>query len=162
VNLNFYYLIAFILFVLNMASSTQDICVDWLAMNILSEEDLGLGNTIQVGGFKLGTLFSGGLLVYLMDYISLERAFFVFAVIYLVSFVLLRTVTSKSFFLDKNSLTAGGDEKKAREFTFSERLRLMHKSPHTYWICVFVLIYKLGNCFLFQVLIITKDGIDFL
>ena len=49
---------------LNLASATQDICVDWYAISNLKQEDLGLGNTIQVAGFKIGTLFSGGLLVY--------------------------------------------------------------------------------------------------
>jgi PAT family beta-lactamase induction signal transducer AmpG len=45
-----------ILFVLNWASACQDICVDWFAINILKEEDLGLGNTIQVAAFKLGNV----------------------------------------------------------------------------------------------------------
>ena len=49
--------LAYIIFLLNWASATQDICVDWFAMNTLKKEDLGVGNTIQVVGFKVGTLF---------------------------------------------------------------------------------------------------------
>merc|ERR1712127_244274 len=40
--------LALILFLLNWASASQDICVDWFAINALKKEDLGLGNTIQV------------------------------------------------------------------------------------------------------------------
>ena len=50
-------LLACVIFLLNWASATQDICVDWYSMNLLDESDLGMGNTIQVGAFKLGTLF---------------------------------------------------------------------------------------------------------
>ena len=41
--------LAIILFVLNWASASQDIVVDWFALNTLEKEDLGLGNTVQVG-----------------------------------------------------------------------------------------------------------------
>ena len=145
INMNFYYLIAIILFMLNMASSTQDICVDWLAMNILNHEDLGLGNTIQVGGFKLGTLFSGGLLVYLMDYISLDKTFLVFAIIYLATFLFLLQITSKSFFRNNYETPKKEGSVSNKEISFTQRMHLLHKSPHTYWICIFVLIYKLGR-----------------
>jgi hypothetical protein len=40
--------LAFIIFLLNWASASQDVCVDWFSMNALKEEDLGIGNTIQV------------------------------------------------------------------------------------------------------------------
>jgi PAT family beta-lactamase induction signal transducer AmpG len=44
--------LAIIIFLLNWASASQDICVDWFSMNALKEEDLGIGNTIQVGYFR--------------------------------------------------------------------------------------------------------------
>ena len=37
-----------ILFILNLASACQDISVDSLALHILKEEELGIGNTVQV------------------------------------------------------------------------------------------------------------------
>ncbi len=48
----------YIIFFLNCVSAFQDICVDWFAINILKEEDLGLGNTIQVVAFKLGNILA--------------------------------------------------------------------------------------------------------
>ncbi|KCV70017.1 hypothetical protein H696_03484 [Fonticula alba] len=46
-------------FLLNSLSSAQDIAVDGLAIDILSETELGSGNSIQVVGFKAG-MFIGG------------------------------------------------------------------------------------------------------
>lgn len=136
--------LAIILFVLNWASATQDICVDWFAMNALKKEDLGIGNTIQVGAFKLGTLFSGGLLVYLMDYITISQAFAILGSIYLISLFILNI----SFFKTESSehqQVKNREDMQQNYLNFKERFLLMHNSPGTYWICAFVLIYKLGN-----------------
>ena len=76
--------LTYVIFLLNWASATQDICVDWFSMNTLKKEDLGYANTVQVVGFKVGTLFSGGLLVYLMDYISVSKTFLVLSSIYFI------------------------------------------------------------------------------
>lgn len=138
---DFFYFIAIILFVLNMASATQDICVDWLAMNILDPEDLGLGNTIQVGGFKLGGLFSGGLLVYLIDFISLDKAFLLFGLIYFVSFFLTQRLSINDYTNQKDEEI----DQREQELSFKQRLALLIKTPYTVWICSFVFIYKLGR-----------------
>ncbi len=139
--------VAISLFVLNIASATQDILTDWLAMHILTPEDLGLGNTIQVGGFKLGSLFSGGIMVYLIDYVSLERGFMLFSIIYLISFVLLRVLFNFVFLKnkkDETNKTKKEDEENSAH-SFKELFKMLHESPGTYWICLFVLVYKLGE-----------------
>lgn len=38
-----FYQLALVIFLLNVASATQDICVDWFAISSLRQEDLGLG-----------------------------------------------------------------------------------------------------------------------
>lgn len=38
-----FYQLAIVIFFLNVASATQDICVDWFAISSLRKEDLGLG-----------------------------------------------------------------------------------------------------------------------
>ena len=139
-------LLAIVIFCLNWASVVQDICVDWFAMNALEKEDLGLGNTIQVGSFKLGTLFSGGFLVFTMDYISMTTTFAIIGSIYLLSLVLLNL----SFFKSESSNSKSDDENpnsssSSKDMTLKEKLVLLHNSPATYWTCIFVLLYKLGN-----------------
>ena len=136
---NFSYL-AFLIFILNWASATQDICVDWFAMNTLKKEDLGIGNTIQVVAFKLGTLFSGGLLVYLMDFMNVSATFLILASVYLTSLLLLNL----SFYNTENA-SQEENETLTPSLTLKQKVISLHKSPSTYWACCFVLIYKLGR-----------------
>jgi hypothetical protein len=149
--------IAFCIFFLNIASTIQDICVDWFAINSLDKEDLGIGNTIQVVGFKLGTLFSGGLLVYLIDYLNISLTFMLISLIYLLSLILLKFSLFNKSHID---LSIQSDDKNNQSLmnslSFKERLILLHKSPATYWICFFLLIYKLGTLSLINYKIINK------
>jgi MFS family permease len=139
-----FYSIAIIIFMLNLASATQDICVDWYAISNLKQEDLGLGNTIQVAGFKIGTLFSGGLLVYFMNYLSsISMAFFLMGSIYFICFILLYLLLFNSKINDSSSSSEEIDTTKS--LSLKQRIILLHKSPGTYWCCIFVLIYKLGE-----------------
>lgn len=133
--------LAMILFVLNWASATQDICVDWFAMNALEREDLGIGNTVQVSAFKLGTLFSGGLLVYLMDDVTVSQAFVILGWIYFLSLAVLNLSFFKS---ERTQKSISSSPDKTSNLTFKDRFRLLHRTPGTYWTCAFVLIYKLG------------------
>ena len=49
---------------INLAAATQDVATDGLAVRLLPERWRGLGNSLQVGGYKLGMLVSGsGLLL---------------------------------------------------------------------------------------------------
>lgn len=50
-------------FALNLAAATQDIAVDGFAVSTLRGRELGLANSAQVGGFKLGNLCGGGVLL---------------------------------------------------------------------------------------------------
>lgn len=50
--------------VMNLFAATMDIAVDGLAVDVLSEDELGTGNAIQVVGYKVGMLTGGGILVW--------------------------------------------------------------------------------------------------
>jgi len=52
-----------ILLLINLAASTQDIATDGLAVRLLPERLRGLGNSLQVSGYKLGMILSGNLLL---------------------------------------------------------------------------------------------------
>lgn len=56
-------IIAGLFFALNLAAATQDIAVDGFAVSTLRGRELGLANSAQVGGFKLGNLCGGGVLL---------------------------------------------------------------------------------------------------
>ena len=53
------------LFLFNILSATQDIATDGLAVQLLSSKERGLGNGLQVGGYRLGMILGGGLLLWL-------------------------------------------------------------------------------------------------
>lgn len=56
-----------VLFLLNMVAATQDIATDGLAVSRLEPHLRGLGNSVQVIGYKVGMIFGGGLLLWLVD-----------------------------------------------------------------------------------------------
>jgi hypothetical protein len=139
-------LLAIIMFCLNLFSVAQDICVDWFAINLLDKNNLGIGNTIQVAAFKLGTLFSGGLLVYLIDYIQIENAFKLISLIYLICLLSLLKYT---FLIVSNEINnkqdMDVDKDKEKEIEGVYCLKDLFKVPHTIWLCTFLIVYKLGE-----------------
>ena len=72
-----------VLLLLNTFAATQDIVVDGVAITILAADELGAGNTAQVVGYKLGAIFGGGLLVWLMGIVGWTGMFLGLAVLYL-------------------------------------------------------------------------------
>jgi PAT family beta-lactamase induction signal transducer AmpG len=54
-----------VLFLMNFVSATQDIATDGFAVTTLKPEWRGLGNSIQVVGYKIGMVIGGGALLWL-------------------------------------------------------------------------------------------------
>lgn len=50
------------LFILNVVSASFDISVDTYAMDVLQKSQLSLGSAVQVGAYKVGAIFGGGVL----------------------------------------------------------------------------------------------------
>lgn len=50
-----------------LCAATQDIATDGLAVRVLREEERGVGNGIQVGGYYLGQILGGGVVLILFD-----------------------------------------------------------------------------------------------
>jgi hypothetical protein len=61
-----------IVLAINLVAATQDIAVDGLAVDILSERERGPGNAVQVVGFKAGMLCTGGILLALSGRVGWE------------------------------------------------------------------------------------------
>lgn len=54
---------ALLIFCLNLFISTQDIATDALAVENLSNSERGIGNGVQVAGYRIGMVLAGGVLV---------------------------------------------------------------------------------------------------
>lgn len=60
---------------INTTAATQDIATDGLAVKLLPEKWRGLGNSIQVSGFKMGMILSGSLLLVSVDKLGWSLSF---------------------------------------------------------------------------------------
>lgn len=62
---------------LNLCAATQDVAVDGYAVDLLHGRDLGPANAAQVGGFKLGNIVGGGVLLALIGVIGWRGDFLI-------------------------------------------------------------------------------------
>ena len=78
-----------LMFLLNLGSAVQDICVDSLAMDVLDTSELGLGNTIQVVAYKVGSVFAGAALLWVCEVASWSVMWSVLSSLYLACILLI-------------------------------------------------------------------------
>lgn len=62
-----------------LLSATQDVATDGLAVRLLSAEQRGLGNGVQVAGYRLGMVIGGGALLVVFARLGLSPSFGVMA-----------------------------------------------------------------------------------
>ncbi len=66
-------------FCANLLASTQDIATDALTVELLPEQGRGLGNGVQVAGFRVGMIIGGGLLLVVFGDLGRSFAFLAMA-----------------------------------------------------------------------------------
>ncbi len=62
-------------FVLNLVAASQDIATDGMAVDMLSPPERGLANGLQVGGYRVGMIVGGGLLLILFERLGSTNTF---------------------------------------------------------------------------------------
>ena len=67
------------IFLLNLLAATQDIATDGLAIDMLAPAERGLGNGLQVAGYRVGMIVGGGALLILHDRLGWSRTFLAMA-----------------------------------------------------------------------------------
>lgn len=129
--------ISVLMFALNLFSATQDVATDSLAVNILEPSELAAGNTIQVVAYKAGSVFAGGLLLWVEEITSWSGMFYAFAAIYFICI----------FLLSQFSLAAAKPARNEKSCGSHSDLRTMLKDvlsvPETGFVMGFVCFYKL-------------------
>lgn len=60
-------------------AATQDVPTDALAVNLLKPHERGLGNAVQVGGYRLGMVLGGGVLMIVLDRLGWAMTFLAMA-----------------------------------------------------------------------------------
>lgn len=69
-----YLLIGF--FLASLIAATQDIAADGLAVQLLTLGERGIGNGLQVAGYRVGMVLGGGYLLYILPQLGWHGAFF--------------------------------------------------------------------------------------
>jgi len=69
----------------NLLAATQDVATDGLAIDMLDYDERGLGNGVQVAGYRVGMIVGGGALLILFDYLGWSMTFFGLAALLVVA-----------------------------------------------------------------------------
>lgn len=76
-----------VFFVFSLISATQDIFIDSMAVLTLPKNEHSLGNTFQIGGYYLGEILGGALILVIFDHFGWNWAMLAFMLFYLLPFI---------------------------------------------------------------------------
>ncbi|WP_284383503.1 MFS transporter [Litoribrevibacter albus] len=129
-----------LLCLLNVFSSTQDVATDGLAVSLLSEKLRGLGNTVQVAGYKIGLMLGGSGLLIMMNSIGWSLT------IQLVAVTLILMLIPTLFFkensvLNREERISGRSSGETDSYFFWDYFKIKHIA---YWLLV-LFTYKLAD-----------------
>ena len=77
-NGNWWVLFIFLVLI-NLVAATQDVATDGLAVQSLQPTERGLANGMQVGGYRVGMVFGGGLVLVLIAQLGWQSTFWLLA-----------------------------------------------------------------------------------
>ncbi len=117
-------------------SASQDIVIDAYRREALADDELGLGASLAVNGYRVGMLAAGGGGLILADLIPFEQVFLLFALVMLIGVI--TTLLSPE---PAEAVGAPRTLKAAVVDPFVEYFR----RDHALWILAFILLYKLGE-----------------
>lgn len=123
---------------MNLFAATLDIAVDGLAVDILEEQDLGVGNAAQVVGYKLGMLAGGGLLLWLSARIGHAESMYAMALV-------IGVTTIATFSFDEPPRRSGDAVAAPRYRATMRALIQTLATPEARWLALAVLTYKMGE-----------------
>ena len=142
--------LAVVLFMFNLLTSTQDIAVDGIAIQILATSELASGNIAQVVGYKMGAIFSGGLLTWLSEFFDWGSLFLSLALVYFLAYVCVWKVVPGNRPVAMETTVAKEKENEdsscqSNRHWLIEHFMLILEAEETRWTMIYVLLYKLGK-----------------
>ncbi|XP_018430694.1 PREDICTED: major facilitator superfamily domain-containing protein 3 isoform X2 [Nanorana parkeri] len=134
--------LAWLLLLMHILSSMQDVALDAVSVAVLTQEQVGLGNSLQVVAYKLGSVAAGGGALTLLDMLGWRTLFLLLAVGYL-----LATLCAWWAGALKGEEPAPRENSKEtrRRWSLGSVAWSVFRVPGTGWTIVYVLIYKLGE-----------------
>ena len=119
---------------MNVFSATQDIATDSLAVNLLSQSERGIGNGIQVAGYRVGMILGGGLLLAWFTVLGWQYSMWILATILLL-------VTVPALFIREKDHHQEQEELGLKDF-----LNFVKLPSIGLWLAI-ILTYKFGDHF---------------
>ncbi|BFY97158.1 hypothetical protein BsWGS_00198 [Bradybaena similaris] len=107
-----------VLFLIHLAVAVQDIALDGLLIELLTPSQLVAGNMVQVAGYKLGSIVSGGFFGFFAEIAGWDTLFYILALMYGAGYVISEfgipedneDADIRSFILDRRVSTNNVDE----------------------------------------------------
>jgi PAT family beta-lactamase induction signal transducer AmpG len=130
------WLVAFIAFLVTFFSASQDIVVDAFRREDLKDEELGLGSSLYVNGYRIGMLLAGSGGLILADFFSYQTVYLLLAMTLLVGVV--------TTLLTREPEMAAGTPRTLREAVVQPFAEYFAR-PEALLILLFVLFYKVGD-----------------
>ncbi|XP_033011867.1 major facilitator superfamily domain-containing protein 3 [Lacerta agilis] len=133
--------VAVVLLLMNFCASIQDVAVDAVAIQLLTQREIGYGNTIQVVSYKLGSTLAGGGLLTFLHHLGWQTLFVGLALVYVVAI----GVTWNANLKLKVRFDPQHSWVRYRSLNPWILLQELLVVPDTLWTVGLVLLYKLGE-----------------
>ncbi len=131
-----FYLMVFMALLVAFFSATQDIVVDAYRREDLSDEELGLGSSLYIYGYRMGTLLASGGGLIIADYFSWTAAYLIMSILMLPALV--------ATLLTPEPKVAEGSPKSLKEAVIHPLMDYFQRNK-AIWILAFILLYKIGD-----------------
>lgn len=130
------WMLAFAALLVTFFSASQDIIVDAYRREDLSDEELGLGSSLYINGYRVGMLLASGGGLILADHVS-------FSMVYLFMAGCMLPGIMTTLFAPEPPLTQGKPET-VKDAVVNPLLEYFSR-PDALWILAFILLYKIGD-----------------
>jgi PAT family beta-lactamase induction signal transducer AmpG len=130
------WMVAFAAFLVTFFSASQDIVVDAYRREDLSDEELGLGSSLYVNGYRVGMLLAGGGGLIIADHMPFSMVYMIMAACMLPG--VLTTL------LAREPVVAAGTPKTMKDAVFNPLVEYFSRQG-AIWILAFILLYKIGD-----------------
>jgi PAT family beta-lactamase induction signal transducer AmpG len=130
------WMVAFVAFLVTFFSASQDIVVDAYRREDLSDEELGLGSSLYINGYRVGMLLASGGGLILADHIPFSLVYVIMAACMLPGIL--------TTFLAREPALVAGTPQTIKEAVFAPLADYFSRNGALY-ILAFILLYKIGD-----------------
>lgn len=130
------WLVAFAAFLVTFFSASQDIVVDAYRREDLADEELGLGSSLYINGYRVGMLLASGGGLIMADYMPFSMVYLIMAACMLPGIF--------TTLLAPEPETPAGTPRNLKEAVINPLLDYFSRTG-ALWILAFILLYKIGD-----------------